>query len=84
MCFPLFLSLWFAEHTSALFHNTRWPRWNDTSRVLVPGATAQPVEPEQLHEAQQSVLLLDLEENTLSHICSSLFAAACSLRSTEP
>lgn len=73
MCFPLVLSLWFAEHTSDLFCNTHWPCWNDTSCVLVPGAAAQPAEPERLHVAQQSVLLLDLEEKTPS----ATFAAPC-------
>lgn len=42
MCFPLFLSLWFVEHTSDLFCNTRWPLWNDATPVLVPVATARP------------------------------------------
>lgn len=68
MCFPLFLSLWFAEHASALFCNTRWLLWNNTvcwCQELQPGQG----QPEELHMAGMSVFLLEAgREPPWSHV----------------
>lgn len=42
MCFPLFLSLWFAEHTSHLFCNPCWLCWSTAACLLVLLAAAGP------------------------------------------
>lgn len=77
MCFPLFLSLWFAEHSSDLFCNTRWLRWSDTSLCWCQELQPSQSQPAELHVALASVLLLDAGgEPPQSHmqlpVCSSL------------
>lgn len=75
MCFPLFLSLWFAEHISDLFCNTLWSRWNDTSLCWCQELQPSQPQPAELHVAgSHCSLLLDAGREPLSHICSSLLA----------